>query len=1140
MIMKSFFNITLCIGVFLGIKSPLIAGPGDTTVIQTFTFGYPLNPGWLSPMEGYFEFPSDTISYEKILLSYTLKCNPAQSPNCGEWDYLTYVNLFEHTGCLDSNLLSHYNFELNGSTPDSIGLSLVPTHHFNPRFELFPMRTDTTSISTFVLGTSTTSFSMLPSGAQDGKQVFLIRASELSALGMMAGHISGIGVNLSAPFMNQMRLIIRIRHWIPDTILPMDYIDSAFLSVFDRTLTGMSASWNDLDFHTPFVWDGVSNVLIEFSWENPSLNALLLEATSINWNSGVQTTANDSFLEFDGADCIEIPPAALASLQNEITIAFWCYGDPSDNPQNNSIIEAVDAENHRLLNVHLPWSNGNVYWDAGDDGAGNYDRIDKSAGGSQNYMGRWNHWTFIKNATSGVMQIYLNGALFHSGIGKTKEMDGIIRFKIGGSVTYNSWYDGWIDDFRVWSKALSASEVSENMLSDNSSELPWYDSLIVSYEFDQLNAFLCPDSSGNMFNGSALGMPQLKSNAGIFRGHGFSQNNIRPMFRFEQGVFTEHSDSILYIDTIPNGQISVLIYADSAVLPMPTDTLLAYPQQINYTFSSSGDTLSITPIPVDTFLYKDTLYYYGEPFEVINKIELSRYITPYGNGLSLGTGWTWLADLTDYRHLLHDSVHLSAGNFQELLDMKFIMIEGTPPREVYDVSTIWQGDYALSTIDATILPKTIDLIDSTESVMLRIRTTGHGMSGPEACAEFCPKIHQVLAWGNEIYNWQILQNCGRNPLFPQGGTWVYDRAGWCPGMMATTHDVELTSFIHGDSLQIDYNPQTDDNGNYVIESQLFQYGPPNFSLDAAVMEILAPNAWEIMSRMNPICGQPRIIIRNSGSTTLNSLDITYGPLGGNSNVFQWTGNLAFMQKEEVYLPSFDWGLYTDNTFMVSVSNPNGSADEYYHNNIMYSKFAVVPEYTGTLVVMIKTNNFPAENHFEILDADGNIVYTRSSFQANALHYDTIPLNNGCYEFILYDDDNDGLSFWANSDGAGYVRFYRQGGSVIESFSGDFGSEIRHQFRISSGVGVDEQLLGQITAWPNPASDELIIEAPDGIISNVTYTLIDVSGRIFLSGVLDFVSSSRYAISVTELNQGIYYLILSNQDLRTQIKIAIIR
>src|SRR5687768_694333 len=97
------------------------------------------------------------------------------------------------------------------------------------------------------------------------------------------------------------------------------------------------------------------------------------------------------------------------------------------------------------------------------------------------------------------------------------------------------------------------------------------------------------------------------------------------------------------------------------------------------------------------YLYKDSLRY-----------ELGRYITPYGIGLDFGTGRTWVYDVTDFRPLLTGDVHLSAGNWQELLDMKFMFVEGTPPRDVLDIKNIWNGghNYNASIETNFLVPKT--------------------------------------------------------------------------------------------------------------------------------------------------------------------------------------------------------------------------------------------------------------------------------------------------------------------------------------------------------------------------------------------------------------------------------------------------
>ena len=111
---------------------------------------------------------------------------------------------------------------------------------------------------------------------------------------------------------------------------------------------------------------------------------------------------------------------------------------------------------------------------------------------------------------------------------------------------------------------------------------------------------------------------------------------------------------------------------------------------VSTTVTVGGDTLSTHLIEGDVTTYNnDVLSYWSEAFEVVDRYELSRYITPYGINLTLGPdGWAWVFDVTDYAPLLKDSVELECGNWQELLDLKFAFIEGTPPRDVQNVTAL--------------------------------------------------------------------------------------------------------------------------------------------------------------------------------------------------------------------------------------------------------------------------------------------------------------------------------------------------------------------------------------------------------------------------------------------------------------------
>ena len=64
----------------------------DTTIVQTLDFND------ITKRRGWYIFPQDT-TYQKVLMYYTLKCDPQTTRDgydCGEWDYTTYTNLYQH------------------------------------------------------------------------------------------------------------------------------------------------------------------------------------------------------------------------------------------------------------------------------------------------------------------------------------------------------------------------------------------------------------------------------------------------------------------------------------------------------------------------------------------------------------------------------------------------------------------------------------------------------------------------------------------------------------------------------------------------------------------------------------------------------------------------------------------------------------------------------------------------------------------------------------------------------------------------------------------------------------------------------------------------------------------------------------
>ena len=94
----------------------------DTTWVQTYTWEAQNNPetSYDSPGRRWFEFPASDNGeeYRKVLMYYNLKCFEDGTAGglgfaCGEWDYLTYNYLFEHTGLLDSTQYLHPYYKID-------------------------------------------------------------------------------------------------------------------------------------------------------------------------------------------------------------------------------------------------------------------------------------------------------------------------------------------------------------------------------------------------------------------------------------------------------------------------------------------------------------------------------------------------------------------------------------------------------------------------------------------------------------------------------------------------------------------------------------------------------------------------------------------------------------------------------------------------------------------------------------------------------------------------------------------------------------------------------------------------------------------------------------------------------------------
>jgi hypothetical protein len=434
--------------------------------------------------------------------------------------------------------------------------------------------------------------------------------------------------------------------------------------------------------------------------------------------------------------------------------------------------------------------------------------------------------------------------------------------------------------------------------------------------------------------------------------------------------------------------------------------------------------------------------------------EIARMLTPYGSIFGKEWKWTWRVDVTDFSLFLRDSVEIEYGHSGYepntvgwSLTLDFEIVKGKEVVKPISVIPLWSGSFKYgdpgNDIEKGLSPR--DFVTGKETAISRFRInhTGHGMDQPKGCSEFCSRWREIVLDGKVIDHTGLWKNCGNNPLYPQGGTWIYDRAAWCPGDLQQPWIYDLNTKPGTHTLDINMEPYTatsDINAYENITSWLIVCSSPLSSCDAAIENILIPNREPNFSRFNPAIRQPVVVIRNLGSKPLKQLQITYGTKGFGKKTYQWKGNLSFNTTDTVTLPGKVEFIKGENTFEVSLKTI-GSRDAWLVDNVLSVPFNSPKELPEKMVLQFLTNNKPEENDIVILDISGKEIFSRKheSLEARKLYTDTLYLQEGKYQLSLTDAKGDGLEFWYEAEsGYGYLRLLTPDGRLLHSFEPDCG------------------------------------------------------------------------------------------------------
>ncbi|NNM94575.1 MAG: T9SS type A sorting domain-containing protein [Bacteroidia bacterium] len=606
-------------------------------------------------------------------------------------------------------------------------------------------------------------------------------------------------------------------------------------------------------------------------------------------------------------------------------------------------------------------------------------------------------------------------------------------------------------------------------------------------------------------------------------------------------------------DSTANSPYTIVQYKICAKPYVPTDTVHWWiAGYYNRYFDTTGKVIDSAFVKPDTSMYLTHCPYYSV-FDSIASYELARMITPYGGYYPGNWTFPYRFDITDFSSLLHDSVQIEVfysgwtNGFNATC--QFEMITGTPDHNPYKVINMWNGTFPYGSsgnpISNYLVPKPMKIDTAAHATRLRVIQTGHGEDGNN-CEEFCSNYNHILVnhtQAGSTFVWR--DNCGMNPLWHQAGTWLFNRANWCPGALVNPYLYDLTNYVTRgatDTLDITCDPYTSPNGGsvYTFGTSLVYYSAPKFTLDAAVEDIISPNIYAPYTRYNPVCGSPEVLIRNTGSTTLTSLNFTYGELGGQTYNYTWNGSLPFDDTATVYLPPAYLKSAPSNIFAVTISNPNGGVDQYADNNYMQVKYDTVPTYPSSFIIQLSTNTDAASYSYFIEDAGGNIVDNKSGFANSTTYKDTVHLSPGCYHFELDAADEQGLYFWDNSYGAGNLYFKKTNGFNFKVFQNDFGTSIMQNFYVGNLTGIDNLSENiDYDVYPNPANRQLSIAGLNASAKTKQVYIYSSVGQLVYQSVIPS-GTDMVNINVSNLSAGLYCVVVSNADGQTVKKVMIAR
>jgi len=295
---------------------------------------------------------------------------------------------------------------------------------------------------------------------------------------------------------------------------------------------------------------------------------------------------------------------------------------------------------------------------------------------------------------------------------------------------------------------------------------------------------------------------------------------------------------------------------------------------------------------------------------------------------------------------------------------------------------------------------------------------------------------------------------------------------------------------------------------------LTDFGPAN-DYDVAVTKLMNIPEGACSGSISPY-----ITIRNNSEIELTDADINYSVNSGDLSTIQWTGNLGYLETVDIDIPTIDYVVQENNSFMAYTTNPNGMEDEFVNNDTIIQDFSMAMSVPQSVSLMIRMDDKPEEISWDLKNSVGDIIYSGDSYTvAGATIIETFELDEfECYSFTMYDTGGDGLE-----GSAFFILFYGSSSTILTG--SDFGSVSTTEFT-TGYVGLNDKIdTKEMSVFPNPFYDKTQISFSLNSTQKIRIDVYNIIGERVYSIERGNFASGKHVIELDrgKLKNGIYFI-----------------